>query len=204
MDLASFKLCFVESIGNEAHVYAERMQGSANVAQAEELEALPEITQEDKSKLFHAPESASTVLEALEQRLEKYQATAQAAQDDGNNSKARRMGRIVKQYQEAIKAYKAKQPIDFEALPSPPGFPPIPVDKPASSPGDTPSESSSSQPLAPKDPSPTLPQPPAATGQMPPISVSPPQPANPVAAPRISPRGGLSRQGENCIVQWLT
>ena len=76
----------------------------------------------DKKKLFNAPESASSVLEALQQRLEKYEGTAQAAKEDGNNSKARRMGRIVKQYQEAIKAYKANKPVDYDDLPCPPGI----------------------------------------------------------------------------------
>ena len=75
----------------------------------------------DKQKLFQAPEAATTVLEALEQRLEKYQGTAQAAKEDGNSSKARRMSRIVKQYQDAIKTYKAHKPVDYDDLPCPPG-----------------------------------------------------------------------------------
>lgn len=68
-----------------------------------------------------------TPLEALHQRLDKYRAGAQSANAEANTSKARRMGRIVKQYEDAIKAIKAGKQVDFSELPTPPGFPPIPV-----------------------------------------------------------------------------
>lgn len=70
--------------------------------------------------------TASTVLEALEQRLEKYQSQEKAAKDEGNSSKARRMGRICKQYQDAIKLHKLGKPVPFDELPTPPGYAPIP------------------------------------------------------------------------------
>lgn len=76
---------------------------------------------------FNAPDAPKTVLEALEQRLEKYKATASEAQTAGDSAKARRMQRIVKQYQDAVKDFKAKRPVDFEDLPTPPGFGPIPT-----------------------------------------------------------------------------
>lgn len=50
---------------------------------------------EDPS-LFRAPPPPTSVLEALQQRLAKYQTTFQEATSSGNSSKARRMGRIVK------------------------------------------------------------------------------------------------------------
>lgn len=62
-----------------------------------------------------------TTLEALEQRLAKYQSIMQQAQEEGNSSKARRFGRIVKQYQDAIKLNKLGKPIPFDELPDPPG-----------------------------------------------------------------------------------
>ena len=40
---------------------------------------------------------------------------------------ARRMGRIVKQYQDAIKMNKSGKAYAYEDLPAPPGFPPIPL-----------------------------------------------------------------------------
>jgi coiled-coil and C2 domain-containing protein 1 len=169
---------------------SERMQGSS-LSIAESEETLPEMTQEDKSKLFDAPQSASSVLDALQQRLKKYGATAQAAKEEGSSSKARRMGRIVKQYQEAIKAYKAGQAVDYEDLPCPPGFPPIPVSRPVA-------KSPSMEPLPPPPPltipeeNPTSPSQPLPT-VIPPPAVSPagnlsPQPMNNNVA-KISPRG---------------
>ena len=57
----------------------------------------------DLKRLYHAPETAGTVLEALQQRRDKYQSAVLAAQQENNGSKQRRMGRIVKQYDDAIK-----------------------------------------------------------------------------------------------------
>ena len=62
-----------------------------------------------------------STLEALEQRLAKYQSTMQQAQEEGNSSKVRRLGRIVKQYQDAIKLNKLGKPVPFDELPDPPG-----------------------------------------------------------------------------------
>ena len=42
------------------------------------------------------PGPPSTILEALQQRLDKYESAAAQAKEEGNGSKARRMGRIVK------------------------------------------------------------------------------------------------------------
>jgi coiled-coil and C2 domain-containing protein 1 len=82
------------------------------VATAEEPTNMPEE--------FVVPEPRTT-LEALEQRLAKYQSSLKQAQDEGNSSKARRLGRIVKQYQDAIKFCKAGKPVPFDELPDPPG-----------------------------------------------------------------------------------
>ena len=50
-----------------------------------------------------------------------------SAQAEGNSGKARRMGRIVKQYEETIRDVKRGKDVDFAELPTPPGYPPIPV-----------------------------------------------------------------------------
>lgn len=62
-----------------------------------------------------------TILEALEQRLKKFQESEEAAKNENNDSKVRRMGRIVKQYKDAIKLHKAGKPIPVDELPTPPG-----------------------------------------------------------------------------------
>ncbi|KAI0228023.1 Coiled-coil and C2 domain-containing protein 1-like [Lamellibrachia satsuma] len=90
------------------------------------IDDLPETTDEDKKRLYAAPPKPATIMEALEQRLEKYKATAEQAKLEGESSKLRRMTRMVKQYECAIKNVKAGQQVDFDELPVPPGFPPIP------------------------------------------------------------------------------
>ncbi|XP_078361651.1 coiled-coil and C2 domain-containing protein 1-like isoform X1 [Oculina patagonica] len=77
-------------------------------------------------KNLEPPPPPKDVAEALQQRLEKYQHATNQAKEEGNSSKSRRMGRIVKQYQDAIKSHKAGRPVAFEELPTPPGYAPIP------------------------------------------------------------------------------
>ncbi|XP_046961608.1 coiled-coil and C2 domain-containing protein 1-like isoform X2 [Vanessa cardui] len=72
--------------------------------------------------------TASTVDEALRQRLACFQQQESKAKEEGNTSKARRMGRIVKQYQDAIKLHKAGRPIPVDELPTPNGYAPIPTE----------------------------------------------------------------------------
>ncbi|NXP82053.1 C2D1B protein, partial [Ramphastos sulfuratus] len=67
-----------------------------------------------------------TVLEALQQRLEKYKAAAAQARASGQERKGRMHERIAKQYQDAIRAHKAGRKVNFSELPVPPGFPPLP------------------------------------------------------------------------------
>lgn len=97
--------------------------------------------------------TASSVEEALHQRLDVYKKQEEAAKEQDNASKARRMGRIVKQYEQAIKAHKAGKPISVDELPTPPGYAPIPVPgsqapKPAPAPP-TPASAESDHPKAP-------------------------------------------------------
>ena len=48
------------------------------------------------NKLYKTPTEATTTLEALEQRLQKYRSTCDEAKQQENASKARRMQRITK------------------------------------------------------------------------------------------------------------
>ncbi|CAH0726304.1 unnamed protein product, partial [Brenthis ino] len=70
--------------------------------------------------------TASSMDEALKQRLAHFQEQESKAKEDGNTSKARRMGRIVKQYQDAIKMNAAGRPIPVDELPTPNGYAPLP------------------------------------------------------------------------------
>uniref|UniRef100_A0A3B4YFL0 Coiled-coil and C2 domain-containing protein 1B n=1 Tax=Seriola lalandi dorsalis TaxID=1841481 RepID=A0A3B4YFL0_SERLL len=76
-----------------------------------------------------APAAPKDVLEALEQRRAKYVEASAQAKASGDDRKARMHDRIAKQYQSAIRAHKAGKAVDFDELPVPPGFPPIPGHK---------------------------------------------------------------------------
>ncbi|KAM4557537.1 coiled-coil and C2 domain-containing protein 1B [Fundulus diaphanus] len=78
-----------------------------------------------------APSAPRDVLEALEQRRVKYAEASNQAKASGDDRKARMHDRIAKQYQSAIRAHKAGKPVNFDELPVPPGFPPIPGQKAA-------------------------------------------------------------------------
>ncbi|XP_077134163.1 coiled-coil and C2 domain-containing protein 1B [Ranitomeya variabilis] len=69
---------------------------------------------------------ASSVLQGLQQRMERYKTAAQQAKGNGDDRKARMHERIVKQYQDAIRAHKAGRQVNLAELPVPPGFPPFP------------------------------------------------------------------------------
>ncbi|NWV17373.1 C2D1B protein, partial [Origma solitaria] len=75
---------------------------------------------------FSSLQQPKTVLEALQQRLEKYRAAAAQAKASGDDRKGRMHDRIAKQYQDAIRAHKAGRKVNFSELPVPPGFPPLP------------------------------------------------------------------------------
>ncbi|KAM8851271.1 coiled-coil and C2 domain-containing protein 1B isoform 1-T1 [Spinachia spinachia] len=76
-----------------------------------------------------APSAPKDVLEALEQRRAKYVEASNQAKASGDDRKARMHDRIAKQYQSAVRAHKAGKAVDFDELPVPPGFPPIPGQK---------------------------------------------------------------------------
>nr|XP_014267420.1 coiled-coil and C2 domain-containing protein 1A [Maylandia zebra] len=69
-----------------------------------------------------APKSLA---EALQQRLDIYKSAAEGAKSKGDDRKARMHQRIMKQYQDAIKAHKAGRPVNLSDLPVPPGCPPL-------------------------------------------------------------------------------
>ncbi|RVE75774.1 hypothetical protein OJAV_G00002280 [Oryzias javanicus] len=61
--------------------------------------------------------------EALQQRMDIYKQAAESAKSKGDDRKARMHERIVKQYQDAIRAHKAGKPVSLSDLPVPPGCP---------------------------------------------------------------------------------
>ncbi|XP_023175269.2 coiled-coil and C2 domain-containing protein 1-like isoform X2 [Drosophila hydei] len=107
---------------------AKMQEGAAAAAAAAAPESEPEPTPAATPAAPPAAAAeATTMLEALQQRLAKYKSVEEAAKAENNTSKARRFGRIVKQYEDAIKQYKAGRPVAYEELPVPPGFGPLPT-----------------------------------------------------------------------------
>ncbi|XP_061299859.1 coiled-coil and C2 domain-containing protein 1A [Pezoporus flaviventris] len=86
----------------------------------------PHPTAEPEAKPA-SPSSAGSgaVLPALQLRMRRYEEAAAAAGMRGDARKARMHERIVKQYQEAIRAHTTGKPVDLSELPVPPGFQPI-------------------------------------------------------------------------------
>ncbi|CAB0009523.1 unnamed protein product [Nesidiocoris tenuis] len=126
--------------------------------------AMPDSGIEAEPRELRPPPPA-TVMEALEQRLSKFKEQEENAKKEGNTSKVRRMGRIVKQYQDAIKLHKAGKPIPVDELPTPPGYAPIPVPgapqaaAPQAPPPDRPSGPAPSVSPAPRPAPPSTPKP---------------------------------------------
>ncbi|KAH8276398.1 hypothetical protein KR018_000285 [Drosophila ironensis] len=155
--------------------FLAKMQGGAAEPEAAAPAPQPEPAPMEPPA---APTAPGNMLEALQQRLEKYQSVEAAAKAENNSGKARRFGRIVKQYEDAIKLYKAGKPVPYDELPVPPGFGPLPTAEAAPAPptslptspksppatastsaGGTPSSSSAATPTAPrKSPSPQKPR----------------------------------------------
>lgn len=100
----------------------DQMSSDPIASAADIPENIPEMSQEEASRIFNAPKAVETVLDALEQRLQKFKSTLEQATAEQNTSKIRRLGRIVKQYETAIKDHKKGKSIDTECLPCPPGL----------------------------------------------------------------------------------
>ncbi|KAK9870551.1 hypothetical protein WA026_008111 [Henosepilachna vigintioctopunctata] len=80
------------------------------------------------------PTTPISMPEALAQCVEFYKKQEEKAKSENNSSKARRIGRIIKQFEQAIKQNKAGKPIAIDELPVPPGLPPLPGPKAESKP----------------------------------------------------------------------
>ncbi|XP_052521687.1 coiled-coil and C2 domain-containing protein 1B [Tympanuchus pallidicinctus] len=110
----------LESLGNVQGTSKQKVP--ALVGSSQDLATLDSQTQEASA----SPQEPKTVLEALQQRLEKYKLAAAQAKASGDDRKGRMHERIAKQYQDAIRAHKAGRKVNFSELPVPPGFPPLP------------------------------------------------------------------------------
>ncbi|XP_056329318.1 coiled-coil and C2 domain-containing protein 1B isoform X2 [Danio aesculapii] len=100
----------------------------AQVTQAA-LQTSVKVSPSPSAENASGPAQPNTILEALEQRMAKYKEAFTQAKASGDERKTRMHDRIAKQYQAAIRAHKAGRPVNYDELPAPPGFPPIPGQK---------------------------------------------------------------------------
>lgn len=98
---------------------------TATQVQSPAVEQVQPVMASDLPAIPVAPAEPKTVLDALQQRLNRYREAGSQARASGDERKARMHDRIAKQYQDAIRAHRAGQKVDFAELPVPPGFPPI-------------------------------------------------------------------------------
>ncbi|KAK1128344.1 hypothetical protein K0M31_002808 [Melipona bicolor] len=73
------------------------------------------------------PPSSENLGTALKERLEACKKIKTTAENEGNLSKARRYGRICKQFEDAIKLHVRGKPVPIDELPTIPGFEPLTV-----------------------------------------------------------------------------
>ncbi|XP_014479037.1 PREDICTED: coiled-coil and C2 domain-containing protein 1-like isoform X2 [Dinoponera quadriceps] len=104
---------------------------------------------------------------ALKERLEVYRRTKVAAETEGNVSKARRYGRICKQFEDAVKLHARGKPVALDELPVPPGFPPLSANSQSNIAPQPPEPVVPENNTAPGPASPKPPVPPPRTGQKP-------------------------------------
>ncbi|XP_020287773.1 coiled-coil and C2 domain-containing protein 1-like isoform X2 [Pseudomyrmex gracilis] len=144
--------------------------GGATEVAKEESE-VQQQSSADATPAADAPKFGPEDIEgALKERLEVYRRTKTIAETEGNTSKARRYGRICKQFEDAIKLHARGKPVPLDELPVPPGFPPL---------TSTPQNNGSAAPPAPPG-KPESPENNAAT--------KPAQPKPPVVPPRTGQR----------------
>lgn len=127
-----FFLCFLQSVviflclgppeDPPSNTEQSEVQQEAAASNPEPSQPPPQDTPAEGTLI-----TANSVEEALQQRLEVYQKQVDAAKAEGNASKARRMGRVVKQFEDALKLHRAGKPVPVDELPTPPGYGPIPV-----------------------------------------------------------------------------
>ncbi|XP_010138825.1 PREDICTED: coiled-coil and C2 domain-containing protein 1B [Buceros rhinoceros silvestris] len=110
----------LEGLGNVQD--ASKQKVPASVGSSQDL-TTPEPQNQEATASLQQPKP---VLEALQQRLEKYKSAAAQAKASGDDRKGRMHERIAKQYQDAIRAHKAGRKVNFSELPVPPGFPALP------------------------------------------------------------------------------
>uniref|UniRef100_A0A915Q3H4 DM14 domain-containing protein n=1 Tax=Setaria digitata TaxID=48799 RepID=A0A915Q3H4_9BILA len=106
---------------------AIKAMNNGEVTECEENELPPMATPYRSVKYGEIPPPPpKTLLEGLQQRMQKYKALCERSKADNDDRKHRMIVRILKQYDDAIKACQANKPVNINELPCPPGYPSLP------------------------------------------------------------------------------
>uniref|UniRef100_A0A0N4WKJ5 C2 domain-containing protein n=1 Tax=Haemonchus placei TaxID=6290 RepID=A0A0N4WKJ5_HAEPC len=124
--------------GGPAHIkqlrFSKRMpiqeRTALDTATADELD-LADVPPSPPPYRKAEAEKPATFIGGLQSRMERFQALAKKAAQDGNDRKARMNNRMADQYAAAIRDAKAGRPVAVADLPSLPDMPPLPPQKPA-------------------------------------------------------------------------
>uniref|UniRef100_A0A915BT43 C2 domain-containing protein n=1 Tax=Parascaris univalens TaxID=6257 RepID=A0A915BT43_PARUN len=100
---------------------------NGEVTECDESELPPAPIPYQPKKKEAIPAAPKTLIEGLQQRLEKYKSMCDQSRQENNDRKYRMNSRIVKQYEEAIRAVRTNRSFDVGELPCPPGYPPLPT-----------------------------------------------------------------------------
>ncbi|KAK5973559.1 hypothetical protein GCK32_004320 [Trichostrongylus colubriformis] len=100
-----------------------------DTASADELD-LAEVPPSPPPYRRPQAEKPATFFGGLQSRMERFQAIAKKAAEEGNDRKARMNKRMAEQYAAAIRDAKAGRPVAVADLPSLPDMPPLPPQKP--------------------------------------------------------------------------
>ncbi|CAG9534501.1 unnamed protein product [Cercopithifilaria johnstoni] len=96
------------------------------VTECEENELPPPAVPYRSIKHNEIPSPPKTLLDGLQQRMQKYKTLCDQSRAENNDRKYRMNARILKRYEDALKACRSNRPVDISELPCPPGYPPLP------------------------------------------------------------------------------
>ncbi|EJD74655.1 hypothetical protein, variant [Loa loa] len=104
---------------------AIKAMNDGQVTECEENELPPPATPYRSIKHEEIFPPPKTLLDELQQRMQKYKALCDQNRVESDDRKYRMNARILKRYEDALRACRSNRPVDINGLPCPPGYPPL-------------------------------------------------------------------------------
>uniref|UniRef100_A0A0R3RRE9 C2 domain-containing protein n=1 Tax=Elaeophora elaphi TaxID=1147741 RepID=A0A0R3RRE9_9BILA len=105
---------------------AIKAMNDGQVTECEENELPPPAIPYRSIKHDEIPSPPKTLQDGLQQRMQKYKTLCDQSRTENDDRKYRMNARILKRYEDALKACRSNRPVDISDLPCPPGYPPLP------------------------------------------------------------------------------